>query len=287
MVLLHTQQTSKYFRVAPAAVWVLDYLLTLEHEVRLFSSMGHWNIATVMFIVARYAPIAWIVSEIYVTIGPQSLQMCLNTYRTAGVSLILIILATEGLLLMRTLGLWHDNRTIKRFLLASYLVTAISTITCITTATTMLKSTCVPTSTQSDLEAATRLERLIMGGFASTALFELTVATITVHHSMQLRSEDMYTLSKLALTLSKGSLIYALSLFAISVANVASFSLPVQVSDGHNGIIDVFQGVLHGIIASRILFDLRYADQSEEESFCLSDIQFTPHTISTAAWGDV
>ncbi|KAG2101498.1 hypothetical protein BD769DRAFT_1507968 [Suillus cothurnatus] len=188
---------------------------------------------------------------------------------------------------MRTLGLWHDNRTIKRFLLASYLVTAISTITCITTATTMLESTCVPTSTQSDLEAATRLERLIMGGFASTALFELTVATITVHHSMQLRSEDMYTLSKLALTLSKGSLIYALSLFAISVANVVSFSLPVQASDGHNGVIDVFQGVLHGIIASRILFDLRYADQSEEESFYLSDIQFTPHTISTAAWGDV
>jgi hypothetical protein len=151
----------------------------------------------------------------------------------------------------------------------------------------MLESTCVPASTQSDLEAATRLERLIMGGFASTVLFEFTVATITVHHSMQLRSEDMYTLSKLALTLSKGSLIYALSLFAISVANVVSFSLPVQASDGHNGVIDVFQGVLHGIIASRILFDLRYADQSEEESFYLSDIQFTPHTISTAAWGDV
>jgi len=42
-----------------------DYFLTLEHEVRLFSNVGRWNTATVMFIVARYLPIAWIVSEIY------------------------------------------------------------------------------------------------------------------------------------------------------------------------------------------------------------------------------
>ncbi|KAG1795258.1 uncharacterized protein BJ212DRAFT_1410977, partial [Suillus subaureus] len=102
MVLLHTQQTIK--QSCTAAVWALDYCLTLEHEVRLFSKMGRWNITTVMFIVARYVPI------------------CLTTYRTAGVSLLLIMLAAEGLLLMRTLALWHDNRKIKRFLWASYLV---------------------------------------------------------------------------------------------------------------------------------------------------------------------
>jgi hypothetical protein len=51
--------------------------------------------------------------------------------------------------------------------------------------------------------------------FESPDEIRAAVATITVHHSMQLRSEDMYTLSKLALTLSKGSLIYALSLFGM------------------------------------------------------------------------
>ncbi|KAG1885225.1 hypothetical protein F4604DRAFT_1730492 [Suillus subluteus] len=239
MVLLHTQQTIKYLRVAPAAVWALDYCLTLEHEVGLFSSTGRWNIATVMFIVARYVPIAWIVSEIYVTLGPQSLQMCLTTYRTAGASLLLIMLATEGLLLMRTLALWHNNRKIKRFLLASYLVTAISTVTCGAMTAPLLESVCVPTSSQNDLDAATRLERLVMGGFISTALFELTVATITVYHSMQLCSDEMNTLYKLTSTLSKGNLIYTLSLLAISIANIISFSLPVQVSGGQDGIIDV------------------------------------------------
>ncbi|KAG2340199.1 hypothetical protein BDR05DRAFT_1002771 [Suillus weaverae] len=55
-----------------------------------------------------------------------------------------------------------------------------------------------------------------------------------------------------------------------------------QVSGGYSGIIDVFQGVLHGVVASRILFDLRDADQIKEDSFCLSDLQFAPNTISTA-----
>ncbi|KIK45015.1 hypothetical protein CY34DRAFT_802105 [Suillus luteus UH-Slu-Lm8-n1] len=139
MVLLHTQQTIKAY----------DYCLTFEHEVRLFSSMSRWNIASVMFILTRYAPIAWLVSDIYVTLGPQSVetvntiasetclchvnaeQQCLATYRTAGSALVLIMLATEGLnpplrvsglLLMRTLALWYDNDKVKRFLLSSYLV---------------------------------------------------------------------------------------------------------------------------------------------------------------------
>ncbi|KAG2104359.1 uncharacterized protein F5147DRAFT_265352 [Suillus discolor] len=67
VVLSHTavQQTSKYLRVAPAAIWILDYFLTFEHEVRLFSNISCWNIVPVMFILARYVPVLWIITEIY------------------------------------------------------------------------------------------------------------------------------------------------------------------------------------------------------------------------------
>jgi len=71
---------------------MLDYWLTFEHEINLFSSMGRWSITPgVMFIITRYFPIAWIISEIYgekhysslrkmslnsipVTLGPQSVH---------------------------------------------------------------------------------------------------------------------------------------------------------------------------------------------------------------------
>lgn len=284
MVLLHTEQTIKYFRVAPAAVWAYDYCLTFEHEVRLFGSMSRWNIASIMFILTRYAPIAWLVSDIYVTLGPQSVETCLATYRTAGSALVLIMLATEGLLLMRTLALWYDNNKVKRFLLASYLMVAISMLTCdIMAVSPNLKSVCAPTSTESSVDEATRVEHLIMGMFVSAAMFELTVVIVTTYHSLTSRATGMRTMNGLVMNLWKGSLLYALSLFAISVANIVSFSLPV--SGGQSGIIDVFQGVLHGVMASRILFDLRDADGREDSHSRLSsyvppsNLQFASHTI--------
>ncbi|KAG2047955.1 hypothetical protein BDR06DRAFT_58358 [Suillus hirtellus] len=278
MVLLHTQQTIKYFRVAPAAVWAFDYCLTFEHEVRLFSTMGRLNIASVMFVITRYVPIVWIISEIYVTVGPQSMEACLTTYRTAGGSLVLIMLSTEGLLLMRTLALWHNNEKIKRFLLASYLLVATSMLTCdILAVSPKLVSVCAPTSS---VEEATRVEHLIMGMFVSAALFELTVVFVTMYHSLTSRSAGIRTVNGLVANLWKGSLLYALSLLTISIANAISFSLPV--SSGQNGIIDVFQGVLHGVMASRILFDLRTADRREEDSFRLSSYM-TPSNLQFAS----
>ncbi|KAG1728799.1 hypothetical protein EDB19DRAFT_152077 [Suillus lakei] len=217
--------------------------------------MGCWSIATVMFIVARYAPIVWIISEIYVTLGLQSMETCLTTYRTSGASLFLIMFASEGLLLMRILALWHNHRNIKRFLLASYLLIVISMTTCDTLVGSLLESVCTPTSTQGALEVAAKVERLIMGKFVSAALFELRIS-VTIYHSILLRSNGTRTIGKLASTLSKGSLLYALSLLAISIANIVSFALSVS-WQGQGGIVDVFQGVLHGVLASRILFDLR------------------------------
>ncbi|OAX40923.1 hypothetical protein K503DRAFT_565165 [Rhizopogon vinicolor AM-OR11-026] len=276
MVLLHTQQTVKYFRVAPVAVWALDYCLTFEHEVCLFTSIGpSWNIATVLFIIARYSPIAWIINDIYVTLAPQlTMGTCLATYRAAGITIFLMLVATEGLLLIRTLALWHDNRKIKRILLTVYLLVVVSLVTCGILLEIPLKSVCVNTSTPSSVKDATRVERLIMGQFVSSALFELTAITATLYHSIRLRSTGVRTVSKLVSTLWKGSFLYALSLLVISVANIATLSLPI--SDGQNGMLDVFQGVLHGVLASRILFDLRAqaADRNEEHT---SNVQLTSY----------
>lgn len=273
MVLLHTQQTVKYFRVAPAAVWAFDYCLTFEHEVRLFSSVGRWNIATVLFIIARYSPIIWLVSDIYVTLKPQSVEMCLTSYRVAGSAMFLILASTEGLLLIRTLALWHDNRKIKSILLISYLLVVCLLVICIILVSSLLNSVCVPISTPSSISEATKVERLIMAEFVGSALFELMAIIVTLYHSIQHSGARTITLAS---TLRKGTFLYALSLLAISVANIATLSLPI--SSGKNGILDVFQGALHGVLASRILFDLRAqahaVDWNEEHS---SDLGFVSY----------
>ncbi|KAJ8586112.1 hypothetical protein M405DRAFT_375644 [Rhizopogon salebrosus TDB-379] len=284
MVLLYTQQTVKYFRVAPAAIWAFDYCLTFEHEVRLFNSVGRWSLATVMFLVARYSPIVWIGSDIYTTLGPQSVQTCLAAYLAAGTSMFLILVATEGLLLIRTLVLWHDNPKIKRFLLVTYLLVFVSLVTCSVFGESFLKSVCVPITTASSVEEAMTLERLIMGQFISSAMFEFIAIIATLYHSIRLGSAGIRTVSRLVSILWKGSLLYALSLLVISVANIITLSSPL--SGGENGILDVFQGVLHGVLASRILFNLRVAADWNEEhsmqftsSIPLSRLRFASRTI--------
>ncbi|KAG1785745.1 uncharacterized protein HD556DRAFT_1539911 [Suillus plorans] len=288
MVLSHTtQQTFKYLqvcaqnieKVAPAAIWILDYFLTFEREVRLFSNMSCWNIVTVMFILARYAPVIWIITEIYRAVVCQSLLAHIQQKRY-GLDVNLIQRNdANGLLLVRILALWNNNRKIKLFLLASYLLIVVAMVICDILLALLLESICVPTSAQM-VSDFTKMEHLIMGKFGSAALFELIVITLTMYHSIRLRSDGIRSIGRVASTLLKGSLLYALSLLVISIMNIVSLSLPAS-SQEQGGIIVVFQGVLHGVLASRVLFDLRDlgdAGQVEEHDYLFTSFISLPRT---------
>ncbi|KAG2048131.1 hypothetical protein BDR06DRAFT_790663 [Suillus hirtellus] len=280
MVLSHTvtQQTIKYLQVAPAAIWILDYFLTFEHEVRLFSNTSCWNIVTVMFILARYTPVIWVITQIYLTLSPYSAETCLIVYTTSGTSLFLIMSAAEGLLLVRILALWHNSRNIKLFLLASYLLIVVAMVTCDALLALLLENICVPIPMVSE---STTMEHLITGKFVSAALFELIVIILTMYHSIRLRSDGIRSIGRVTSTLLKGSLLYALSLLAISIINIVSFLLPAS-SQEQGGIIVVFQGVLHGVLASRVLFDLRdlgnTGQDDEEHEYVFTSYISLPRT---------
>lgn len=168
---------------------------------------------------------------------------------------------------------------------------AISMLTCdVLAVSPNLESVCAPTSTQESIDEATRVERLIMGMFVSAASFEFSepymtlpsfsstekkcavVIIVTIYHSIRLRSTRR-PVSTLVSNLSKGSLLYALSLFGMSSGHpchlfclilpcskqslsqtsspfhcryafsmrsaIIRYELSLQVSDGQSGIIDV------------------------------------------------
>ncbi|KAG2048126.1 hypothetical protein BDR06DRAFT_963087 [Suillus hirtellus] len=198
--------------------------------------------------------------------------------------------AAEGLLLVRILALWHNSKKIKLFLLASYLVNTLTVllfqelivvtmVICDVLVGLLLESVCVPTSIPIALRF-TKVEHLITGKFVSAALFELIVITLTMYHSIRVRSDGIRSISRVASTLLKGSLLYALSLLAISIINIVSFSLPAS-SQGQGGIVYVFQGVLHGVLASRVLFDLRdlrNTGQDEEHDYLFTSYISLPRT---------
>ncbi|KAG2079439.1 uncharacterized protein F5147DRAFT_785070 [Suillus discolor] len=113
----------------------------------------------------------------------------------------------EGLLLVHILALWHNNRKIKLFLLASYWFIVVAMVICDILLALLLENICGPTLTPMGSEFM-KMEDLIMGKFISAALFELTVITLIMYHSIRLRSDGIRSIGRVTSTLLKGSLLY-------------------------------------------------------------------------------
>ncbi|KIJ59277.1 hypothetical protein HYDPIDRAFT_33347 [Hydnomerulius pinastri MD-312] len=274
--LLANQQIVKYCRVAPAALWTLDYLLTFEHEVRLMTAKNRWTVTHALFLMTRYFPVIGFVCAIYDAITPHlQLSACFSLYKTTGCVLFFVMLATEGLLLLRTLALWHSQKFVKIFLITVYTLAVVAMFVCIViTISLNLNSICSASSSASSLSTASKIEWITAGMFISAALFELTAICFTLYQGVRLKgSNSLGNRNRLISALTHGNLMYACSLFATSIANIVFFILPI--GDGWSGLLDVFQGVLHGVLASRILFSLREADKTAgAESVAVSDMQF-------------
>jgi hypothetical protein len=120
----------------------------------------------------------------------------------------------------------------------------ISIVTCGILLQFPLRSVCISVPTSNDVENATKVERLIMGQFVSSALFELSefgalsslttylywricaaAIIVTLCHSIRLRATGIRTASNLVSTLWKGSLLYALSLLGTPFRHLWSFPI--------------------------------------------------------------
>ncbi|KAI6110701.1 hypothetical protein EDD16DRAFT_1809636 [Pisolithus croceorrhizus] len=109
--------------------------------------------------------------------------------------------------------------------------------------------------TDSSSVIANRLDEVTVGIFASAALFELVYTILYALKSQA--STGRYTAGRLAAAVTHGNMLYALSLFATSIINIIFVASPLS-GDWH-GVFINFQGVLHGVLGSRILFDLQGA----------------------------
>lgn len=272
ITLLVHKQIVKYCRVAPAALWTLDYFITFDNEVQILTSKHPWSITHGLFVVTRYFPLIGFICAIYDALTPQlPLGKCYAIYKLTGSVLLVGMIATEGLLLLRTLALWHSNKLAKLFLGIVYGLAVIGMIVCLTiTVTFNLNSICSPSTTASSLRAAVQIEQITTGMFASAACFELTVMGMTLLHWFRVKAGNG---NRIVSALTHGNFLYSSSLFVTSIGNIIFFVLPIQ--DGWSGLLDVFQGVLHGVLASRILFSLREVDRKIDfESVQASGMHF-------------
>ncbi|KAL4080527.1 hypothetical protein J3A83DRAFT_18121 [Scleroderma citrinum] len=285
---LYQQQVIKYFRIAPISIWILEFFLTLADEVRLLNgSKKRWGITHVLYIPTRYFPLLGSLCATYnaiVTTRPKA--TCVALYRTAEIILYFGMVSAEGLLLIRTLALWNTQSMVRMLLIWLYLVVAIIMFVCsVISSTLKFQGICGETSASVATALATQLSRVTVGMFSSAAFFELGMLSpwqMINKTSHTLMLTGLHSTSKLITAVTQGNLVYALSLFVISVINITFFVLPLR--DGWNGLFVTFQGTLHGVMASRILFGLQDAvsEGFSLQVFTQSGVEFAPVHASRA-----
>lgn len=192
-----------------------------------------------------------------VTTRPE--KTCVALYRTAEIILYFGMLASEGLLLIRTLALWHSQTAARKLLIGTYVLVAIIMFVCAVISSTLkFEGICGETDASVATALATQLSHVTVGMFSSAAFFELVVILYTLLYTLKWRTRTgRYATSALVAALTHGNVLYALSLLVASIVNITFFVLPL--SDGWNGLFITFQGILHGVMASRILFELQVA----------------------------
>ncbi|KAG2079097.1 hypothetical protein BDR04DRAFT_1146792 [Suillus decipiens] len=129
-------QTAKYCNVAGMGVLIFDYFLTLESEIR-WTWNTRWNTTRILFVISRYMAFVAAGMTSYAAIATRANENCSRFSQASNAIHIISIVASEGLLIIRTYAFWQQ----KKKLLAVLLVLAAICIACavsITQVTTLL-----------------------------------------------------------------------------------------------------------------------------------------------------
>ncbi|KAH7910496.1 hypothetical protein BJ138DRAFT_101590 [Hygrophoropsis aurantiaca] len=276
IVLDERLQIVMYCRLAPVALWGFEYLLTLDDEIRTMwmPCSRCWTRFHFLFVITRYLPIVSLVCLVSETLLTNlTVQTCWPLYEVGGWTSIIVMIATETLLLMRTLTMWYDNTKVKRILISIYALALVAIIGCYTTVyATGMGSICNYRSNGNMSDAG---YQVVSGPYWAVAVFGFTIICATMYRGSldRARLGGEYSGSRLMNALRNGNLVYACSLFVMSISNITFYMYPP--SQGWSGILYVFQYVLHGSLGSRITIKLRRADQTKEDLMAsISDVRF-------------
>ncbi|KAL4080528.1 hypothetical protein J3A83DRAFT_4366874 [Scleroderma citrinum] len=256
---------------------VFDFCLTLSDEVRLLGSRKRWDLTHILYILTRYFPVISALCAAYNTLMPTRPEVvCVALYTTSQITIFFAMSASEALLLFRTLALWHTQKLVRIPLIGIFIVVVGVMFVCtVISSTVNLKSICPETPTSVPNPQATKFNIVIVGACSSAAFFELVIIFYTILYGSSLRARTgLRSTSRLVSVVTQGNMLYALSLFVVSIVNITFYVLPLYMD--WNGLFINFQCILHGVMAARILFELRDAlsDGSGIQTFTGTGIVF-------------
>ncbi|KAG2346539.1 hypothetical protein BDR05DRAFT_906949 [Suillus weaverae] len=273
-------QTTQYFTVGAMTVAIFDYCLTITQEVQLIWGR-RWDVTRVTFTLARYVTLIGTAMTTFAALANRSkYSSCVTFNNVSYASHMISIIAAEGLLIFRTFAFWHQSKTLLVWLIVLAAI-CIAGAVGVTKAVNILHPApptgfnvtgCVFASGKS---SATQYGFLI--------LYELVLMILTVYKRLHFYRGAR---SRLVTILYRDGMIYMACIIMASITNIfVALGVPGDYTD----IMDAPQLVIHGVLASRILFNLRQSRQSDsviiDGIFPLADLRCTPDAGETTAGG--
>ncbi|KAG0698813.1 hypothetical protein DFH29DRAFT_81298 [Suillus ampliporus] len=269
-------QASKYCNVATFAILVFDYCITLEAESQ-WVWHRKWTFVRCIFTISRYLPFFAIGMTFAAALRTQYYpgESCVKFGQASNVLHIICLLAAEGLLITRIYASWPSKRLLT-FLLVFPMVCFVGSY--------ILSDT----SLILDLTTTTHLPNpggcLFVGGrnnifeYIALLLYELVLLCLMLFIRFR---RYKHTVGPLQETFFNDSVRYMICIMIMSSISIILTMIPpitwVSITDSP-------QIVIHSVLASRILFNLRDSEGHSRNHTTLgeeSQMQFKEGQLST------
>ncbi|KAH7924166.1 hypothetical protein BV22DRAFT_532808 [Leucogyrophana mollusca] len=252
---------SKYMKVAGLTILAYDYCITADQEIALLWGT-EWGIARILFCVARYLPFVDAAVYHYYAFadfsGPDGYHRCFSVYYAALWLNVLGICAAEGLLILRTYAILKCRKALLYGLLVF--------VTAVLIAAFVIQGRmgqglaygpppapwipgCFPTKNNNSL----------FSFFILLVIFESAILGLTVYQAKRhLRRWS----SRLVQSLYRDGLLYVTVLLFMSTVNIIVMT---TIPANYNEVFYTFPGIMHSVLASRIMFKIRESAQCEDD----------------------
>ncbi|KAG1727053.1 uncharacterized protein EDB91DRAFT_1254020 [Suillus paluster] len=264
-------QASKYINVGTFAVLIFDYCITLEAESQ-WVWHRKWTFVRFIFTISRYLPFVGIGMTFIAALRTQYYpgESCIRFSKASTVLHIICILAAEGLLITRIYASWKIFPVVCS--VGSYIFSGTSLVANLPNFNTNIPNpaNCLFISGRTDVFE-----------YATLMLYELVLLCLMSF----IRSrwyKDISIVGSLQKTFFDDSVRYM-----ICIMIMTSFTIILTMSPPITwvAITDSPQIVIHSVLASRILFNLRESEERSRNHTTLaeiSDMQCEEGQLSTS-----
>ncbi|KAH8103918.1 hypothetical protein BXZ70DRAFT_923349 [Cristinia sonorae] len=251
-----SKQFVTYLDIVAAAVLAYDYILNVGAEAQ-FIWFSPLSLGKVLYFLTRYPVIADTSLVLFHQFAVMSPKQCDLVYKTIGYSLGTGTLIAESILVMRTWVIWSRNRTIGLTLLTGLIVCWIPVFYFLAQSLNSLVFVDPPNPNTPGCFLHTQKNILFVVWIIITG-FESLILSLTL-----IRFAPTWRRKRTALL----QIIYRdgiLNYFYLCILSICNVVVLFTAPRGYTTLLSALQRVMHSILSSRVLLNLRQAANSPQ-----------------------